>query len=283
MIILSATTDKLQAVLTAAKTANDMQCLVSFRDITTETYLPGRAVSDTNGTTAVDILAAPASLTQRAVDYVSVYNNDTATKTLTVSFVHVGGAIVLWSGTLATKERLEYTDKNGWSVYTINGSVKISQATGSVSPVSTAINVVVLASDVINNNATLNTLADVTGLAFNITADKTYWFEFIIDYTAAATTTGSRWTINGPGFTRLAYTSEYSLTTTTKTMNNLVAYNLPAASNGTSGVTTGNIATMWGFINASEDGTVTARFASEIANSAITAKAGSILRWMEVL
>lgn len=283
MIILSATTDKLQSVLTAAKTANDMQCLVSFRDITTDTYLPGRSVSTTNGVTAVDILAAPASSTQRAVDFISIHNADTALKTISVSFVHAGGAITLWSGVLNPGERLEYTDKNGWAAYTVNGSVKTSQTAGTINPISTTINVVVLADDVVNNNAVANSIASVTGLSFNVTAGKTYWFEFIIDYTAAATGTGSRWSITGPGATRLAYTSEYALTTTTKTLNNLNAYDSPAASNATSAATAGNIATIWGMITPSENGAVVARFASEAANSAITAKAGSILRWMEVL
>jgi hypothetical protein len=259
-----------------------MQCLVSFRDITTETYLPGRSVSTTNGTTPADILAAPAASTQRAVDFISIHNADTAVKTISITFVHSGGAITLWSGALNTGERLEYTDKNGWSVYTINGSVKISQATGSVSPISTAINVVVLESDVVNNNATLNTLADVTGLTFNVTSGKTYWFEIIVNYTAQATSTGSRWSINTPTVTRLDYTSEWTLTATTKTINNLGAPNLPAASNATS-LASGNIATLWGFITPSQNGAVQVVFASEIANSAITAKAGSILRWMEVL
>jgi hypothetical protein len=283
MIILSATTDSLQAVLTTARTTNDMQCLVSYRDITTETYLPGRSVATTNGTTAVSIVPAPASSTQRAVDFISIHNADTVVKTISISFVHSGGSITLWRGVLNPGERLEYTDKNGWAAYTVNGSVKTSQTAGTVNPVSTAINVVVLASDVINNNVTANSIASVTGLSFNVTAGRTYWFEFIIDYTSAATTTGSRWSISGPGITRLAYTSEYSLTATTKTLNNLNAYDLPAASNATSAATVGNIATIWGMITPSENGTVIARFASEITNSAITAKAGSILRWMEVL
>ena len=282
MIILSATTDKLQAVLTAAKTANDMQCLVSYRDITTDTYLPGRSVSTTNGVTAVDILASPSASTQRAVDFISIHNADTVVKTISITFVHSGGAITLWSGVLNPGERLEYTDKNGWAAHTVNGSVKTSQTAGTVNPVSTAINVVVLASDVVNNNATLNTLANVTGLAFNVTADKTYWFEIIVNYTAQATSTGSRWSINTPLVTRLDYTSEWTLTTTTKTINNLGAPNLPAAANATS-LASGNIATLWGFITPSENGAVQVVFASEIANSAITAKAGSILRWMEVL
>ena len=43
------------------------------------------------------------------------------------------------------------------------------------------------------------------------------------------------------------------------------------------------VAIIWGYIKPSGNGTVIARFASEIANSAITAKAGATLRWMRVL
>jgi hypothetical protein len=65
-------------------------------------------------------------------------------------------------------------------------------------------------------------------------------------------------------------------------MNNLVAYQLPAASNATSAVTTGNIATVWGIFTPSANGTLQLQFASEVANSAIIAKKGSTLRWIRV-
>ena len=56
----------------------------------------------------------------------------------------------------------------------------------------------------------------------------------------------------------------------------------PAASNATSPYTTGNTAYITGFVQPSADGNVIARFASEVASSAITAKAGSICRWVQV-
>jgi len=61
-----------------------------------------------------------------------------------------------------------------------------------------------------------------------------------------------------------------------------VAYDNPAASNATSAATGGNIAIIEGFIRPSANGTLIARFASEVANSAITAKAGSIVQYMAV-
>lgn len=140
---------------------------------------------------------------------------------------------------------------------------------------------VTLSADRTNNNAVLNTLQDVTGLSFAVTSGVRYWFRFWIIYTAAATTTGSRWTLNGPATTGLSYMSEYSLTTTTTTRNaQVVAYNSPAASNATSAATgPSNLAQIEGFIQPSANGTLIARFASEVANSAIVAKTGSFVEW----
>jgi len=141
-----------------------------------------------------------------------------------------------------------------------------------------------LQSDVTNANASANTVADVTGLSFPVTAGRTYRFRFLIDYTSAATTTGSRWSINGPSApTRLSYRSQYSLTTTSDTINTgLDTYDLPAASNATSAATTANVAIVEGYITPSIDGTVAARFASEVTVSAIVAKAGSAVDYHEV-
>jgi hypothetical protein len=140
--------------------------------------------------------------------------------------------------------------------------------------------VTVLASDVTNNNAVANTIADVTGLSFAVTSGLRYKFRFVIFYTAAASTTGSRWTINGPTTTLLRYRSAYSLTATSRTFNEAVAaYNTPAACNATSVATNQNMAVIEGSITPSANGTVIARFASEVANSAIVAKAGSYVEY----
>jgi hypothetical protein len=144
-------------------------------------------------------------------------------------------------------------------------------------------NITVLASDVVNNNSTANTIADVTGLSFSVTSGLTYKFYFTIAYTSAATGTGSRWSINGPAATFLYYHSIYSLTTTSTTSNEgLSSYNLPAACNATSAATGSNIAIIEGIIKPSANGTVIARFASEVSSSAITAKTGSFVEYKQI-
>ena len=141
---------------------------------------------------------------------------------------------------------------------------------------------VFLRADITNNNGVANTIADVTGLTFLATAAEVYWFEATIPYTSAATTTGSRWSVNGPAApTRLNYTSKYTIDATTETTNFATAYDIPAASNATS-LTAGNVATIKGFIQPSTTGMVTIRFASEVAGSAIVAKVGAVLRWQRV-
>lgn len=142
-------------------------------------------------------------------------------------------------------------------------------------------NYVVLGGDVTNNNAVANTIQDVTGLSFPVVNGETYWFQFVIPYTSAATTTGSRWSINGPTTSLLAYHSEYTLTATTQTVNYASAYDTPAASNASS-LTAGNVAIIEGVIKVTATSSVIARFASEVAGSAIVAKAGAFVKYRKI-
>ena len=140
------------------------------------------------------------------------------------------------------------------------------------------INVVTLGSDITDSSGAC-TIVDVTGLSFAVTSGVKYRFRATILYTAAATTTGSRWAINGPATSLLAYTSRYALTATTQTLNYVTAYDTPAGCNATSVATAGNIAIIEGIITPSANGTVTVRFSTEVNASAIVAKAGSTLEW----
>jgi len=272
MIILIST-DKLQVKLNGSVATNQLQCFTSWRDRTSTTFVAGRTSVNTNNTTDVDIVGSPASDAQRVVDLVNIYNNDTTSATVTIKFDVGGVECILWKGILNPQERVEYTDANGFRSFTNGGAEKVQQAVGMIA--STELIVVVIEADIINNNATLNTLQDVTGLFFNAVANSSYYFEIVCVYNAAATTTGSRWTINCPATTFLNYQSEYTLTATTKTFNSLSAKQMPAASNASS-LALGNVATIWGIIKPSASGTVQVQFASEIANSAITYKSGFI-------
>jgi len=114
-----------------------------------------------------------------------------------------------------------------------------------------------------------------------VTSGLTYWFRFLIPYNAAIATTGSRWSINGPYPTFLSYFSRNTLPATTETVNYVNAYNSPSAANASS-LTTGNTALIEGLIVPSQNGTVIARFASEVSSSAITARAGAFVQYMAI-
>ena len=281
-MILSSTTDKIDIVLGGTVAANQLRCISTFTDVNTKSV--GRNVTNTNNTTDVVLVPAPSANRIRQVDYISVYNQDTANASVTIKYDANGTEYTMWTGVLGAGERLEYVPSEGWNTYTNQGSFKSTVSQGN-NAISSALSQVVLGSDVTNNNGTANTIADVTGLSFPVTAGNQYWFRFIIRYTSAATTTGSRWSINGPGSpTFLTYKSEYSLTTTSLTLNEgLNAYDLPAASNATSAATAGNIAIIEGFIQPSANGSVIARFASEVSSSAIVAKAGSVCYYQQIV
>lgn len=140
---------------------------------------------------------------------------------------------------------------------------------------------VIATADVVNNNAVANTLQDVTGLVFPVTSGFRYFFTIMIPYTAAATTTGSRWVLTGPTFTRLSFVSRSALNATTQTETYGSAYNIPALASSTSNLA-GNIASFEGFITPSASGSVQIRFASEVASSAITALAGAFIEYRTV-
>lgn len=281
MINLQGTTDSLE-VLTAAAQSLDWDA--SYVDYSATDGVPAAAAGNISTATTTAILAAPGSGIVRQVRWLSFRNRGAALQTITIK-KDVSGTDRYLSADipLMPGEYVQYTSNRGFTVFNTAGQEKTSLGNQVIA--ASGVTNVVLASDVTNNNATPNTIADVTGLSFAVTAGETYWFRAVIAYTAAATTTGSRWSVNGPGSpTALRYESTYSLTATTQTTNRgLSAYDTPAASNATSAATGANTAVVEGFITPSANGTVIIRFASEVASSAIVAKAGSLLQWMRVL
>lgn len=139
---------------------------------------------------------------------------------------------------------------------------------------------ITLTADDVNNNATANTYEDVIGLTWSVAANTNYRFQCYITYDAAAKTTGSRWSVNGPASpTRLSYLTSIvtSLTQGTGAVTSITAsgYNNGTVLTATPATTNNFVKLEGAFLNGANAGTFAIRFASEIANSAITAKAGS--------
>lgn len=284
MIILENTTDHIDVVLGGNVATNQLPCIVSWRDRTATTFVAGRTIVNSNNTTDVNISGSPAASTQRVIDFISIHNKDTANAVVSIDYDVNGTDYIIFKTTLAPDERIEYTEGGGFKVFSTTGSVKQSINQGA-NATSTGWTTVVLGSDVTNNNGTANTIQDVTGLSASFLANKNYYFKFVIWYTAAATTTGSRWCVNASAGTaaNLSLISEYSLTTTTTTRNALIqAFDSPAAANATSASTGNNMAILEGYFRPTADCTFIARFASEVLSSAIVAKAGSVLYYQQL-
>ncbi|HVE27285.1 MAG TPA: hypothetical protein VNC22_17890, partial [Sporichthya sp.] len=139
-------------------------------------------------------------------------------------------------------------------------------------------NRVKLTADVTN---TTTSLADVTGLSFPIAASTDYEFEFLIAFQTAAITTGLALALNGPGTpTLLAARIEVPVSASTEIDRHTNTYNTEALGTAVDAANTPRLARITGVLrNGVTAGTLTARFRSEVAGSAVVVKAGSIVRW----
>lgn len=132
-----------------------------------------------------------------------------------------------------------------------------------------------LGSDVVNSTTTL---ADVTGLSFAVTSGTVYRFEVMLVYDVPVTTTGSKWSMNGPATTILGYHQQFGVSAGSVQPRYSNTYNDPVTG-GSSAFTAGNLVLLRGIVKPSASGTMIVRFASSVAASAITVKAGSSLEW----
>lgn len=281
MILLTSTSDVI--AVTTSSTAN-IDVHTSYVDLLSGVVTPARDNSTISTATSTPIVTSPASSTYRTVKSIFIRNRH-ATTSNDITVTHTDGttSVELIKVTLNAGYTLRYDEGNGFEILDAFGRTLLNNSDNGSGAAVNALNLVVLSADVTNNNAVANTMQDVTGLSFSVTAGEKYWFYANIQYTAAATTTGSRWSMNGPSGT-WRFSSQYSLTTTTFTLNTgLSAVDTPAASNATSAATGSNNAWVEGFFEATATGTVVVRFASEVLSSAIVAKAGSILQWVRVI
>ena len=143
--------------------------------------------------TTTTLAAAPGDSLKRDVISLTIRNRHaSAANTVTLQIFDGSTAWEIVKFTLAAGEQATFDGLHGWAYLNPQGMPKSSQSQNSSAVAVSVVNLVTLASDVTNANAVANTIADVTGLSFPVVAGQTFQFEFFIDYTAAATTTGSR-------------------------------------------------------------------------------------------
>lgn len=134
MIVLSSTSHSIVAELSGAPTTVAPKVIVSSRTVAagrppdTE---PRSEVSTLPGTTAVTICEAPGTQRRLYVDYLSIYNADSVSCTVTVSFRNEGVDYTLWAGELEPGDAIVYMASLGWSV---NGEAGSAGGPGPVGP-----------------------------------------------------------------------------------------------------------------------------------------------------
>lgn len=84
LIVLDSTSKSIRGVLGAAHTTNPVDFTVTYADSTVTSFTEASAVAQSNGTTNTEILAAPASSTQRVIKSITAWNHDTVDQTITL-------------------------------------------------------------------------------------------------------------------------------------------------------------------------------------------------------
>jgi hypothetical protein len=135
MLSLDATTKSLEVKLAGAVATTELPVVASYVDIDQSTFaLTGTSEADetTNGATAVTAVAAPAATTTRKLNYLSVFNVDSAAATVSVQVNNNSTKRIAWKGALAVGDTLVYVDGRGFYVTDASGNFKT--AMGGVLP-----------------------------------------------------------------------------------------------------------------------------------------------------
>lgn len=122
IVLTNAGSESIEVVLGGTVATNQLDCHASYRDITTTAYTPGVVAAPTNNTTAVTLVTTPGASTQRVIDFLSVFNNDTAAATVTIRMDQLGTDRILWKGTLQTGQLVTYVDGKGWTRHAVDGA-----------------------------------------------------------------------------------------------------------------------------------------------------------------
>lgn len=267
MILLAATTDKLQLV---SSSTSSLDVLASFLDMSNadppvvKGSTASRQLTAITTATTTDILAAPGASTVRNLKTLTVRNKGAADNSVTLIYDANGTDYEIHKVTLKTGECLEYIDGVGFYVLAATG--KLFK------------NLRVSADSV---HATAATFADVTGLQAAVEAGKHYNFEAHLFHVSNATTTGAQFAIGGVAMTAMrisiidTVTGSATAAALSAPVADITAINTAASvqTTGSANVTMGILS---GWFNPSASGTWSVRATSEVTvANGLTVKQGS--------
>lgn len=130
MIRLDTTTRTLELKLNAPVASAQLPITVSYSDKTSTTYNGATQLVNSNNTTVVTICSAPGPSVVRDIDYVSVFNADTAPVSLTIQINDNSVVYTEIFTILSAKDKLEYIHGSGWRTTDTQGNFKTVGQTG---------------------------------------------------------------------------------------------------------------------------------------------------------
>lgn len=287
MLLLTSTSDKVQIITTT--TAN-VDVHASFIDLAAGVVTAGRLNTKITTATTTDVVASPAASTTRNVKTLTVANvHASASNQVTIQHTDGANVVQMEQVTLLAGERIAYREGIGMRVIDAAGMEKVN------TPINVGqYSIGRLAADVAN---TTTTAAKITGLD-QVVGPGTWVFEYFVLYQTAATTTGIGFGCNHTGtVTSFVYDGSYvdtsatastgapdqdALATTAQVMGAYAA----RAKSTTAPFLTASVDTLsadmlfliTGLAVVTVSGNLELYSKSEVAASAATVKAGSVLR-----
>jgi hypothetical protein len=129
VFVLDATTRTLEVLLDAAPATSQLPVVATYADTAfagANPWVPGSSNALTNGVTAVTVVAAPAASAQRQVEQLTVRNDDTAARVVTLQYNDNGTRRKVLTPTLLPGEVLQYTHAGGLCTLAADGSKKVT-------------------------------------------------------------------------------------------------------------------------------------------------------------
>jgi hypothetical protein len=133
-LVLDATNKKITAVMSGAAATTNPDFTAAWADSTSSSLTEGATDGALNGTSAVDVVASPASSTSRVIKWITIQNRDTAPVTVTVNYVNGASTRQIAKVTLAVNDT--------WTIdgtFTTSGGLKSGGVTGPISSTDNAI------------------------------------------------------------------------------------------------------------------------------------------------
>lgn len=262
-----------------------MAVVINYRRVSGSVFEPKVALSEVGGSGTVQALANSEPGYTYLIENIWIRSHS-GTATMNVNFTVSGTPqATLYLGTVKRDEAVHYDAKKGFKKVSMSGAVMKIARPQIYETTVTGISRMASDQDDINNQAVANTLIGVDLASFWLAVPTgIYYVRAVFHLLSAATSTGYRVVpgLSDPGTSR--YTAEFGRTATVRDYyQGLTANEGPAACN-TGAVVAGNIAIIEGFLEStSPSGALNWYFASEVSNSAITAKAGSFFEIIQVV